>query len=328
MGAPQYGYAQGFGEMMGSIGGLIGGIQDRNAAKEKDAYARDKDAKDLAFKEAEKKRQEEKDRADIARFEADQKEKQRQYDLEIAKAGLIQDPKAPGGYARSQEAAEKAALDAQIRRAELEGKITGTAKDRAEIRRIQMENQPGMLPKDVKQNEFASAGFYEKARQADENYKAATKEFDPNTSIMGRIGKLTPRTFQSSDRGRVEDSQGAWISAVLRKESGASIPPSELESYKQQYFPMPGDSDEAIQGKEFLRRQAEGSLQREGGRALQGGGAIARRPGLLPGQQEDPGLLTRQSAPTGDPYAGKSDADLEKELAALRAKKAGATGRF
>lgn len=44
-----------------------------------------------------------------------------------------------------------------------------------------------------------------------------------------------------------------FISAVLRKESGAAVTPAEFESYNITYFPQPGDSPQVLADKQQLR---------------------------------------------------------------------------
>ena len=53
----------------------------------------------------------------------------------------------------------------------------------------------------------------------------------------------------SENEQKVAQAQRNFINASLRKESGASISPSEFANAKQQYFPQPGDSEAVIKQK-------------------------------------------------------------------------------
>ena len=56
-----------------------------------------------------------------------------------------------------------------------------------------------------------------------------------------------------------------WITANLRKESGAAIPPAELKQEREKYFPIPGDDEANIKLKRELRAVAEKGMQQAAG---------------------------------------------------------------
>jgi hypothetical protein len=56
-----------------------------------------------------------------------------------------------------------------------------------------------------------------------------------------------------------------FVTAVMRKESGAAIAESELETAMQIYFPQPGDSKETIAQKRRNRMLATSLMQQAGG---------------------------------------------------------------
>lgn len=60
---------------------------------------------------------------------------------------------------------------------------------------------------------------------------------------------------------RVGQAQRDFINAVLRKESGASISPSEFASAQRQYFQQPGDSPEVVAQKERNRINAQKQIR-------------------------------------------------------------------
>lgn len=77
--------------------------------------------------------------------------------------------------------------------------------------------------------------------------------------LIKRIGEAVPfvgdslgtmlNWTQSPEQQQVEQSQRDFINAVLRRESGAAIAPSEFDNARKQYFPQPGDSPEVIAQK-------------------------------------------------------------------------------
>jgi hypothetical protein len=69
----------------------------------------------------------------------------------------------------------------------------------------------------------------------------------------------------SSKDQQVEQAERNFINAVLRRESGATIQPSEFESANQQYFSQPGDSPEVLAQKRQNRREAIDGLKRAAG---------------------------------------------------------------
>lgn len=77
--------------------------------------------------------------------------------------------------------------------------------------------------------------------------------------LIKRIGEAVPfvgdslgtmlNWTQSPEQQQVEQAQRDFINAVLRRESGAAIAPSEFDNARKQYFPQPGDSPEVIAQK-------------------------------------------------------------------------------
>lgn len=70
-----------------------------------------------------------------------------------------------------------------------------------------------------------------------------------------------------------EQAQRDFVNAVLRRESGAVISPSEFDNAKKQYFPQPGDTPEVIEQKRRNRLNAINGIARAAGPnyALPGG---------------------------------------------------------
>lgn len=89
-----------------------------------------------------------------------------------------------------------------------------------------------------------------------------------NVNIPG-VGPLRDTTAYNSaaspERQKFIQAQRNFVNAVLRRESGAAISPSEFENAARQYFPQPGDSAAVIEQKRQNRVEATQGLMREAG---------------------------------------------------------------
>ena len=90
------------------------------------------------------------------------------------------------------------------------------------------------------------------------NFRARSLQRLP---LIGNM--LTSESLQEYDAAKLN-----FITAVLRKESGAAIPESEFANEERKYFPQPGDRPGTIHQKQAARRLAIESLQTQAGRAL------------------------------------------------------------
>ena len=81
--------------------------------------------------------------------------------------------------------------------------------------------------------------------------------FNVLPSIMGGLSEAQQKTLQA----RVN-----FITAVLRKESGASIAPSEFATAEKNYFPAPGDSINVVKQKQASRQTAIKAMKIQAGR--------------------------------------------------------------
>lgn len=94
-------------------------------------------------------------------------------------------------------------------------------------------------------------------------------------SGMAATALATPQQQQ------VDQAQRDFINAVLRRESGAAIAPSEFENARRQYFVQPGDSQQVIAQKARNRQTAIAGMMAEVPESKRGvGGAAPSIPGL------------------------------------------------
>lgn len=83
------------------------------------------------------------------------------------------------------------------------------------------------------------------------------------------VGGLSPEQQQ------VQNARINFITAVLRKESGASISPSEFTTAEKLYFPKPGDSDSVVKQKQKARDLAIEAMRIQAGQGAKSIGAPA-----------------------------------------------------
>lgn len=70
---------------------------------------------------------------------------------------------------------------------------------------------------------------------------------------------------QDAEQQQVEQAQRNFVNAVLRRESGAVINPSEFDNAAKQYFPQPGDTPQVIEQKRINREIVIQGLAEESG---------------------------------------------------------------
>lgn len=88
--------------------------------------------------------------------------------------------------------------------------------------------------------------------------------FDPTTaSVAAQQTGLFPEGLKSDDVKRFENAKLQWVTALLRRESGAAVPKWELDLYDRAFFPQWGDSPDIIAQKAQVRQQTAQSLLQE-----------------------------------------------------------------
>lgn len=81
-------------------------------------------------------------------------------------------------------------------------------------------------------------------------------------------GQALKQQLTSAVREQYEQAQENWVTANLRKESGAVISPEEMQKEIRKWFPVVGNSEKVIEQKRKSRIVAEDSMRRNAGRAL------------------------------------------------------------
>jgi hypothetical protein len=102
-----------------------------------------------------------------------------------------------------------------------------------------------------------AAGFAARMLQAGEilnSLEDPESGFDPS-SFTRELGP-----FSGQNQRSYRQAQENWVSANLRRESGAAIPESELANEIRKYFPQPGDGPDVIAQRRAARTLAERAM--------------------------------------------------------------------
>lgn len=118
---------------------------------------------------------------------------------------------------------------------------------------------------------------------------------------MGALGRLY--TGDDFELGRLMAEQ--FANAVLRNDSGAQAPESEVQRYARQFFPLVNEGDSELRAKKAMRRETIRALEQ----ALGGDAA----PAVKQLKQEIEMLRKMADVPTGDEISDE-DKDFLKSL--------------
>ena len=109
--------------------------------------------------------------------------------------------------------------------------------------------------KPLTESQAASLAYGTRMMDADKTLGTVGIDYSPmkvnlagSTEGVPGLNYLTNANLSDKEQS-VSQAQRNFINASLRKESGASISPSEFSNAKQQYFPQPGDSPTVIAQK-------------------------------------------------------------------------------
>jgi hypothetical protein len=89
--------------------------------------------------------------------------------------------------------------------------------------------------------------------------------------------------LQSEKYQKYQQAKSAFVTALLRQESGAAISKSEFERYDKELFPQPGDSPSVVQQKAAMRATAIEQMKRGAGPGYQSPAAAPSTQGLPSG---------------------------------------------
>lgn len=170
------------------------------------------------------------------------------------------------GSAATPEAAQQAVgsygvnpLDQQIKKAQLANTYSEIAA------RNNSGNENGTLNGKAQSATQSSAQSYgNRMAEANVTLDQLAGQFTGARTAVGNIlGGLVPNFMKGGDRQAVEQAQNNFVTAVLRRESGASISPTEFETAAKIYFPQPGDTQKTIEAKAATRNTVINNFYRE-----------------------------------------------------------------
>lgn len=114
---------------------------------------------------------------------------------------------------------------------------------------------PAKMPK-LTEAEARNSGFYLRAKQSEDVLNSVVNE---GTSLWNKAANAVPvlgNYAKSADAQKYDQAKRDFVNAVLRRESGAVISPSEFDNAEKQYFPQPGDDPQTIEQKRLNRESA------------------------------------------------------------------------
>lgn len=124
---------------------------------------------------------------------------------------------------------------------------------------------------DFNQNQGVAAGFADRMASANDilsDPKLLAAQTDPTKGPLAAIPGVG-NYLVGGEYQQAEQAQRDFVNAILRRESGAVISPSEFENAKKQYFPQPGDTEDVIRQKADNRRIAIEGVTRAAGPSYQ-----------------------------------------------------------
>ena len=165
-----------------------------------------------------------------------------------------------------------------------------------------------------------SAGFAARMVEAERNLRGSlsgqdpvTKEAVPKfgaTDWNANVANVFPEIIANQIRGTghqiSRQAAQEFITAQLRRESGASISPTEFEVGYQKYFPQPGDSEEVIKKKAETRATTIRAMAGETNGYFDAGSPaqsqLAKELGITGNVSKSPQGEAPQLAPDGNWY--------------------------
>ena len=121
---------------------------------------------------------------------------------------------------------------------------------------------PGVRPspKGMTQEQGKIAGFADRVQASNEVLSSP-----PADLMTTKVADAIPggNFMLNAPQQKFLQAERDFINAILRRESGAAIAPSEFESARKQYIPQPGDRPETLEQKRLARERAFTGLTRE-----------------------------------------------------------------
>jgi|GEM_PF-3321769 len=101
-----------------------------------------------------------------------------------------------------------------------------------------------------------ASSFAARMEKAEADLSTLQNEGLSGTQAVSTSVPLVGNYLQTTNHQKYEAAKSAFITAVLRQESGAAINKSEFARYDKEMFPQPGDAPAVVQQKAALRKAA------------------------------------------------------------------------
>ena len=150
--------------------------------------------------------------------------------------------------------------------------VKALALETAQLRRDLLEQQladaKNKPPKEPSQAQFTAAGYAERVQQAEDILNGIERDIAGMRTVSFMAQERMPPAGQSGAYQSYDQAARNFINAVLRRESGAAISPSEFDNARRQYLPQPGDKPATLAQKRQNREQVLTSLKAAAGTAI------------------------------------------------------------
>lgn len=198
---------------------------------------------------------------------------ERQYRAGLAQHGLAEGP--GGGYQPTPEEAQKQALESEYKRAQISEKLRPREQDpltrELGLGRLAEQQRRAEEAQNIKPELGQTALYGKRMQQAEDVFSELEKSgYDRSKRAQGVLSAL-PGFLQPENLKRQEQAERSFINAVLRRESGAAISPSEFESAEKQYFARAGDTPAVLAQKKRERALAIQGMEQQSGKKAWGG---------------------------------------------------------
>ncbi len=146
-----------------------------------------------------------------------------------------------------------------------EGNIIMVGSKSTTVKKVPIPGGGAIYGKTPSESQTNAGLFGKRAEEANAQLaELISSGVDPSSLVLGAESKL-PNMFQGKSAQQLAQIKRNFVSAVLRKESGAAISVPEMQEAEKQYFPQAGDSPEVQKQKEQNRMTAISGLNRAAG---------------------------------------------------------------
>lgn len=101
-----------------------------------------------------------------------------------------------------------------------------------------------------------ASSFAARMQQAEQDLSKLQNEGLSGVQAVTSSVPVVGNYLQTTDHQKFETAKSAFITAMLRQESGAAVNKSEFSRYEKELFPQPGDAPEVVKQKAQLRAAA------------------------------------------------------------------------